>query len=119
GLKDRSLPVVVLGASAAVAAFACLGLFLAAAEQALGNQGLGLVRAGSTLLRHWAFLLASLGRPGARIIGCCAKNVQRLAWEWASRCRAGLTRRAGSGAGRRAAGRGGPDRSKGRRRPGP
>ncbi|ALQ05901.1 hypothetical protein AK973_5452 [Pseudomonas brassicacearum] len=45
GQKARSLPVVRLEGFAAVAAFAFGGSFLAAAEQGLGDDGLGLVGA--------------------------------------------------------------------------
>lgn len=43
--KVKSLPVFRLEGFAAVAAFAFGGPFLAAAEQRLGNNGFGLVRA--------------------------------------------------------------------------
>ena len=43
--KVRSLPAIRLEGFAAVAAFALAGSFLTAAEQRLGNDGFGLVRA--------------------------------------------------------------------------
>ena len=65
--KVKSLPVSRLEGFAAVAAFAFGGAFLAAAEQGLGNNGLGLVGA----LAH-SFTLAGLEKAQcerAQIIG--------------------------------------------------